>query len=123
MVARRSAPDPLDDGMKSLLALSSIKWQVTAAFIVAWNLFLLAAMRLNGWRNRIEDPRSLAIVGLACFALASFSALVVWSPSFRKRVTSARRRELYDPSPFVLLLVVSGLLGAAVVSFALGFRL
>jgi len=109
--------------MKSLLALTAIKWQVFAIFIIAWNLFLFAAMRLNGWRNQIEDPRSLAIVGLACFALASFSALVVWSPSFRNRVTSARRRELYEPSPFVLLLVVSGLLGAAVVSFALGFRL
>jgi hypothetical protein len=109
--------------MKSLLALTSIKWQVIAIFIIAWNLLLLAAMRLNGWRNRFEDPRSLAIVGLACFALASFSALVVWSPSFRNQVTSARRRALYEPSPFVLLLVVAVLLGAAVVSFALGFRL
>ena len=109
--------------MKNLLALTSIKWQVVASFIIVWSLLFLIAMRFNDWRNRFEDPRSLAIVALACFALASFSALVVWSPSFRNHVTSIRRRDLYDPSPFVLFLVVSGLLGAAVVSFALGFRL
>ena len=109
--------------MKSLLALTSIKWQVIAMFVIVWNLFMLAAMRLSGWGNRFEDPRSIAIVGVACFAMATFAALVIWSSSFRNLVTSARRRQYYDPSPVVLILVVSSLSGAAAVYTGLGFRL
>jgi len=109
--------------MKSLLALTSIRWQIIAIFVIVWNLSSLAAMRLNGWDNRFEDPRSLAIVGLSSFALAIFAALVLWSPSFRNLVTSARRRQFYDPSPFVLILIVSSFLGAAAVYTGLGFRL
>lgn len=108
--------------MKSLLALSSIRWQVVAISVVVWNLLMLAAMRLNGWRSRFEDPRSIAVVGLACFAMATFAALVVWSPSFRNLVTSARRRQYYEPSPFALIFVVSSLAGAAAVYTGIGFR-
>jgi hypothetical protein len=109
--------------VSGLLALTSIKWQVAVLAIASWNLLFLLAMRLNGWRNRFEDPGSLAIVALACLALATFSGLVLWSTSFRNLVTSDGRRHLYEPAPFVLLLVLGSLLGVLSVLTALGYRL
>jgi hypothetical protein len=97
--------------------LLSLKWSVIGAVVVLWNVLMLIAIKLNGGWGEYEDPRAKVVLGLATSALCLFSLLTVGSPRFRELVISPARSETYDPAPFVLVAVVSGVLaGAAIYS-------
>ncbi|KIG13836.1 hypothetical protein DB30_07491 [Enhygromyxa salina] len=92
---------------KPLLSLRN--WFI-ATFIIVWNATCLVAMALNGWQGRLTEGPGLwtAVIQLACTCLLAFGIAAI--PALREALTDPKRRELYEPTPFVFIGLITGTL-------------
>lgn len=97
----------------SLSGFLALRWSVAVAFVLCWNALNLLAIYLNGGMGQYEDPRSFAVLAVTCGATSLLSFAIAGDPRFRNLVTAPKRRERYDPSAFVILGCVAGVLAMA----------
>lgn len=97
-------------GQISSRGLLALRWSFAIAFVLVWNALHLLAIHFNGGWGRYKDPRSFVVLALTTGATAAISFSIALSPRFRNLVTAPARRDRYEPSPFVLIGCISGLL-------------
>ncbi len=118
-----TARDPDGDRRGALGGLSpgglrALRWPVIVMLAVLWNSLMLLAFRLNGSWGLHDDPRAMAVAGVACLALGCFCLAISGSERFRRLVTAPSRRYIYDAGPFALIGIVTLLLGMTAVGSA-----
>jgi hypothetical protein len=95
----------------SIRGLRSLSWPFTISFVVIWNALNFFAVWLNGEWGMYRDPRALAVLAVTCLATSILSFGIVLIPGIRDFATAEHRLESYDPSPFLFIGVVAGLMG------------
>jgi hypothetical protein len=92
---------------KPLLALRT--W-VILTFILVWNGVCLLALGLNGWHGQLREGPGLwvAVTQLAC--TSTLALVIVLIPRVREALTDPQRRELYEPTPFVFIALITAVM-------------
>ena len=96
----------------SIRGLRSLSWPFVIGFVTIWNALNYLAMRLNGGPGMYEDPRALAVLATTCLITSALSFGIVTWPGVRSLATAEKRLKYFDPSPFLFIGAVTGLMGA-----------
>jgi hypothetical protein len=107
----------------SIRGLRSLSWPFILGFVVIWNALNYLAIWLNGGPGMYNDPRALAVVAATCLVTSALSFGIVTWPRLRGLVTADQRLEYFEPSPFLFIGAIAGLMGALMAYDAvLGFN-